>query len=209
MALRKYSLTNLGNSVSTHLATTLVGEGYLIYWKPTDTLQVGTSAYPNYFAQQETILRDPGVAAALSSARGIVSFLNQDFSFPEFPVRPTSDGTVAAPEDAPVPLLSVQVEHGANGDYRELGSRVRWRHADLTILGYARTFEEQLYLVNALRTAFDEGLFLTIRDHDAGTRAVVDDVEIVEAEVQSDTFPLKPDALVYEVSLSARLRYEA
>lgn len=209
MGLAQYSLTNLGNSVSVYLASTLVGSGYLIYWKPTDTLQVGTSAYPNYFEQQETILATPAVAAAFTAARGIVSFLNQDFSFPEFPVRPTSDGTVAAPEEAPVPLLSVQIEHGPNGTYREIGSRLRWRNADLLVLGYARTFEEQLYLANVLRTAFDEGLFLTIRDHDAGTRAVINDVEIVEAEVRTDTFPLKPDAMVYEVSLSARLRYEA
>lgn len=209
MGLAQYSLTNLGNSVSSYLASQLVTAGYLIYWKPTDTLQVGMSAYPSYFEQQETILGDPAVAAALSASRGIVSILNQDFSFPEFPVRPTSDGTVAAPEDAPVPLLSVQVEHGGNGEYREIGSKIRARYADLLVLGYARTFEEQLYLANVVRTAFDEGEFLTIRDHDAGTRAVIDDVEIVEAEVQTDTFPLKPDAMVYEVSLSARLQYEA
>lgn len=209
MGLAQYSLTNIGNSVSSYLASTMVDAGYLIYWKPTDTLQVGSSAYPGYFEQQEAILSDPTVAAALTAARGIVSFLNQDFSFPEFPVRPTSDGTVAAPEDAPVPLLSVQIEHGRNGEYREIGSRVRWRKADILILGYARTFEEQLYLANVMRTAFDEGLFLAIRDHDAGTRALIDDVEIVEAEVQTDTFPLKPDAMMYEVSLSARLRYEA
>lgn len=209
MGLAQYSLTNFGNSVSVYLASTLVDAGYLIYWKPTDTLQVGSSAYPGYFENQETILNEPAVAAAVTAGRGIVSLLNQDFSFPEFPVRPTSDGTVAAPEDAPVPLLSVQFEHGPNGQLRELGSRVRWRRADLLVLGYARTFEEQLYLANVLRTAFDEGLFLAIRDHDAGTRALIDDVEIVEAEVLTDTFPLKPDAMVYEVSLSARLRYEA
>jgi len=209
MGLTQYSLTNLGNSISTYLANTLVGAGYLIYWKPTDTLQVGSSAYPGYFENQESILSNTAVAAALAASRGIVSFLNQDFSFPEFPVRPNSDGTVTSPEDAPVPLLSVRVDHGPNGEYRALGSRVRWRRADLQVLGYARTFEEQLYLVNVLRTAFDEGLFLAIRDHDAGTRALFDDVEIVEAEVLTDTFPLKQDAMVYEVSLSARLRYEA
>lgn len=209
MGLAQFSLTNLGNSLSQYLATSVVTAGYLVYWKPTNVLQVGTSAYPQFYEQQEAILSNPTVAAAFAAARGIVSFLNQDFSFPEFPVRPTSDGSVAAPEDAPVPLLSVLVTHGPNGALCGLGSRERWRTADLSVLGYARSFEEQLYLANVVRTAFDEGVFLDIRDHDAGTRALVGDVEIVEAGVQTDTYPLKPDAMVYEVTLSARLRYHA
>lgn len=209
MALVQYSLTNLGNSASVLLAKALGDAGYLLYWKPTDALQVGSNVYPHFFENQEATLSIPAVAAAFSAARGIVSILNQDFSFPEFPVRPTTDGTVAAPEDAPVPLMSVVVQHGANGEYLELGSKTRWRTATLNVLGYARSFEEQLYLANVLRTAFDEGLFLTLEDHDAGTRAPIDSVEIVEAEVQTDTYPLKSDAMVYEVSLSARLGYYA
>ena len=209
MALSQFSLSNFSNSVGEYLAATLLGAGYLVYWKPTDVLQTPDGFYPQYYADQATILANATVAQRVSTARGVVAVLNQDSSIPEYPTRPTSDGTLVAPEDVPVPAFWLRVDHLPNGSIVGLGSKVRRRYLELILLGYARSFDEQLHLLNVVRAAFDESEFLTIRDHDAGTRAVIDHVEIQVPEVSTAVYPLKPDAMVYEVALTARLSYEA
>lgn len=209
MALAQFSLTNLGNTFAQELATALLEAGYLVYWKPVDALQTLDGVYPAFYENQSTILADTDVAARFAAARGIVSVLNQDATFPQFPIRPTSDGSVIGPEDVPAPMMALAVQFGSNGELSELGAKTRWRYSDLLVAGYARNLEEQLYLANVLRTTFDESTFVTVLDHAAGTRAPVGSVEIVEAGIDVDTFPLNPDAMAYEVTLSARLRYVA
>lgn len=209
MALSQYSLSNFSNSIGEYLASTLLSAGYLVYWKPTDVLQTPDGFYPQFYAEQSTILADPAVANRFAESRGVLSLLNQDSSIPEYPTRPTSDGALVAPDDVPVPAIWLAVEFLPNGQLRELGSKVRWRYVEVMLLSYSRTFDEQLYLANVIRTAFDESEYLTIRDHDAGTRAVIDTVEIQAPEVSTEVFPLRADAMAYEVALTARLCYEA
>jgi hypothetical protein len=209
MALFQYSLSNFSNSLGEYLSETALGANYLVYWVPTDVLQTPDGFYPQYFGNQSSILETPSVSARFSASRGILSILNQDSSIPESLARPTSDGALAAPDDVPVPAIWLSVEHLSNGALVQLGSKVRYRYVEVVLLSYARTFDEQLYLANVLRSAFDESEFLTIRDHDAGTRAAIDKVEIQSPEISTALFPLQADAKVYEVALTARLCYEA
>ena len=209
MALSQYSLSNLSNSLGEYLAQVCLDAGYLIYWKPTDVLQTPDGFYPQFYVNQDALLLNTTVRGRFGDSRGMMTLLNQNSSIPEFLTRPTTDGSLAAPDEVPVPAIWLSVDHLPNGSLRGIGSKVRWRYGDLSVTGYARTFDEQLFLANVLRGAFDDSEFVVIRDHDAGTRAVVDSVEIQGPEVLTSTFPLKSDTMMYEVALTARLCYEA
>lgn len=209
MGLAQYSLSNLSNSVSEYLAAELLAQDYLLYWRTIDALQTPTAVYGNYFANQATILADAAVQTYLSNARGILTVLNGDAADPALLKRPTGDGAVVAPVDVPVPSVVLAVSHLPNGELLELGSRLRERFADLQLVGYARTFEEQLFLTEVLRARFDESLFLPVYDHDAGTKAVIPSVEVQDVVFFSTVVPLTADVQAYEIALTARLRYEA
>jgi hypothetical protein len=210
MALAAYSTTNLTNSLAEHLADVLLEVGYLLYWPTLDSLQTNGGVYPEFQANQATVLQDfPEVALALSEARGILTIGSPDFSFPQYSVRPNSDGAATAPEDMPVPSIVLQVEHEANGQLLGLGSRQRARYASLSLYGLARDYGEQIYLADVLRVNFDESQFLDIRNHDVGTRDAVGAVEIQGTDVGTAIFPLGPDSKAFEFTLNARLRYEA
>jgi hypothetical protein len=209
MGLAQYSLSNLTNSISELLADELLAQDYLLYWRTIDALQTPDAVYGNYFANQAAILADPAVQAYLASARGILTVLNGDAADPALLKRPTGDGGVIAPVDVPVPSVVLAVSHLPNGELLQLGSRLRERFADLQLVGYARTFEEQLFLTEVLRLRFDESLFLSIYDHDAGTKAVIPPVEIDDISFFSTVVPLTAEVQAYEIALTARLRYEA
>jgi hypothetical protein len=210
MALAAYSLTNLTNSVAEVLASTLLSHDYLLYWPTLDALQTPDGVYPQYQANQAAILlSDSAVASRYNDSRGILTIRNDDFSFPQFPTRPTSDGAVLSPEDMPVPSIVLQVQHEGNGGLLGLGSRERERFASLDMYGLARDQGEQLYLVDALRVAFDESQFLTVADHDAGTKASVGLMELQRTSVGTLIYPLGPESRAFEFTLNARLRYEA
>jgi len=211
MALTAFTTSNLTNSLAEHLASKLLTAGYFVHWHALDALQIPSGdVYLDYQANQATILQtDATVSAALASAKGILTLRNDDFSFPQYPVRPTSDGAVAAPEDIPVPTIAVSVSHGSNGDLLGLGSTERARYADLELYGLARDAGEQMYLTDALRIAFDESQFVDVLNHDAGTRAAVGAVEIQRTNVETFIYPLGPDSKAFEFTLNARLRYEA
>jgi len=210
MALAAFSLSNLTNSLAEHLASQLLDVGYLLYWPTLDALQTVDGTYPEYQAEQAIILQtNETVAARYSAARGIMTIGNDDFSFPQYPTRPTSDGAVVSPEDMPVPSIVLHVEHGANGRLLGLGSRERERYAVLSLYGLARDQGEQLYLADVLRGVFDESQFLPVLNHDKATRAEVGLMEIQGATVGTFIYPLGPESTAFEFTLNARLRYEA
>lgn len=209
MALAAYTTTNLTNSMADKLATELLAAGYLLYWLSLDALQTADGVYLNYQANQASILQDEDVAEELASSKGILTLRNDDFSFPQYPTRPTSDGAVTAPENIPVPAIALRVEHAPNGKLLGLGSRERVRYADLSLYGLARDKGEQLYLADVLRVALDESQFVSVLDHDAGTRASVGAVEIQGTDVGTFIYPLGPESKAFEFTLNARLRYEA
>lgn len=209
MALAAFTTTNLTNSMAEKLATELLSAGYLLYWLSLDALQTPDGVYLNYQANQASILQDEDVAEELASSKGILTLRNDDFSFPQYPTRPTSDGAVAAPEDIPVPAIALRVQHMPNGGLLGLGSRERARFASLEMYGLARDKGEQLFLTDVLRVAFDESQFLSVLDHDAGTRASVGAVEVQGTEVGTLIYPLGPESRAFEFTLNARLRYEA
>jgi hypothetical protein len=209
MALSQYTLSNLINSWSEPLSSALLTAGYLLYWLPTDSLQTPDGVYPGFYGNQAAILADQAVAARLAAARGILTIRDDDFSFPQAPVRPNTDGSVAAPEDVPVPTMALAVAHGLNGQLLGLGSRERARYAEVLLLGLARDRGEQRFLVDLLRVVFDETQFMPVRDHDAGTRALIGHAEVMRTEVASEQYPKQADSMVFEFTLSARLRYEA
>lgn len=209
MGLAQYSLSNQSNSVAEYLAAELLAKGYLLYWQSLDALQTPAGLYGNFYEDQAEILQDEDVAAALSTSRGILSILNMDAADPKPLKRPTNDGTVSAAVDLPIPSITIAVEHLPNGSLLGLGSLVRDRYTDLQLIGYARSFEEQLYLTEVLRVRFDESLYIPMYDHDAGTRASLRAVEIQDTLVQTRVVPLESDVQAYEIALTARLRYEA
>jgi hypothetical protein len=209
MALAAFTTSNLTNSMADKLATELLAAGYLLYWLSLDALQTADGVYLNYQANQASILQDVDVAEELASSKGILTLRNDDFSFPQYPTRPTSDGAVAAPEDIPVPAIALRVQHMPNGRLLGIGSTERARFASLELYGLARDKGEQLYLTDVLRVAFDESQFLSVLDHDAGTRASVGAVEVQRTEVGTLIYPLGPESRAFEFTLNARLRYEA
>jgi hypothetical protein len=210
MALTAYTLSNLTNSFAEALAQALLDAGYLLYWKPLDALQTPDGLYVEYQANQAGILQsDPDVAAHLAASKGIITLRDDDFSFPEHPTRPTSDGAVIAPEDIPIPTLVVQMEHEPNGSLLGLGSRERARYVSVLVYGLARDRGEQMFLTDVLRREFDESLFIDILDHDAGTRDAVGKAEIQGSDVGTLIYPLGSESQAFEFTLNARLRYEA
>lgn len=209
MALAKFTTSNLTNSLAERLASELLGAGYLLFWLSLDALQTPDGVYLEYQANQASILQDETVADRLASAKGILTLRNDDFSFPQYPTRPTSDGAVTSPENIPVPAIALRIEHAPNGGLLGLGSRQRARYADLSLYGLARDKGEQLYLADVLRVVFDESQFVPVLDHDAGTRTSVGAVEIQGTDVGTFIYPLGPESKAFEFTLNARLRYEA
>ena len=209
MALLQYSTTNIANSLAERLAAELLTQGYLIYWKAADCLQTPAGWYPEYFQQQEVIMRRTDVQAAFLASRGIVTLANGDFSIPQLPTRPTSDGYIKYIEDMPVPSVTLDVVHLTNGSLVELGSKIKERYASFLAFGLARDYAEQQWLLERLRTTFDEDQLVDVLDHDAGTKAAVGPVDIVSSGVSSDIYPTNVDAMSFEFTLNARLRYEA
>ena len=209
MGLVQYSLSNQTNSIAEYLATRLLARGYLLYWRTMDALQTPDGVYGGFYADQATILEDEDVAAALAASRGILTILNMDAADPAPLTRPTSDGAVGTPAAVPIPSLTIAVSHLPNGEPLGLGSRLRERFTLLYLIGYVRSFDEQLHLVDALREWFDETLFIPMFNHDAGTRAALPAVEIQDPVVDAAVVPLAADVQAYEIALTARLRYEA
>ena len=209
MALAQYSLSNLNNSVATYLTSQLLADGYLIYWRPLDALQTSAGLYRDWSTLQDSILLNPAVAAAYASSRGIISILDPDVAIPAVAARPTVDGTSQGPEQTPVPSMTIRVRHNLNGELMELGSRRRERWAVLSILGYGRDHLESIYLVDKLRLWFDALTDIPLRDHDSGTQALVQQLEVHDPAVSSSIVPLAHEAQKYEIALSASLRYEA
>jgi hypothetical protein len=209
MGLAQYSLSNQSNSVAEYLAAELLAKDYLLYWRTIDALQTVDGVYGNFYANQATILADSNVADELANSRGILTVLNMDAADPALLKRPTNDGGVVTPIDVPLPSIVISVGHLPNGGLLGIGSKMRERYTDLQLIGYGRSFEEQLYLTEVLRGRFDESLFIPMYDHDAGTRAVVPAVEIQDVEFYSAVVPLEADVQAYEIALTARLRYEA
>lgn len=210
MGLREFSLSNLTNSLAEYLATALLDAGYLLYWPTLDALQTPDGVYPEYQENQAEILSlNTTVASRYAASRGILTVRSPDFSIPQYPTRPTEDSTVTSSEDMPIPSIVLEVEHAGNGQLIGLGSRERERYVSLDLYGLARDHGEQLYLADALRVAFDESQFLPVVNHDAGTRAPVGSVEVVGSDVGTFMYPLGPDSRAFEVTLNARLRYEA
>jgi hypothetical protein len=210
MALAAFTLSNLSNSVAETLSAALLANGYLIYWKPLDALQTPDGLYLEYQVNQAGILQsDPTVANRLAVSKGIITLRDDDFSFPEHPTRPTSDGAVVSPENISVPTIALQVEHDGNGGLLGLGSRERARFVSVILYGLARDRGEQMFLTDMLRREFDESQFIDVRDHDAGTRAAVGKVEIYGSEVGMLIYPLGAESRAFEFTLNARLRYEA
>jgi hypothetical protein len=209
MALAQYSITNLSNSLATHLAGLLITDGYLIYWRSLDALQTADGLYTSWSELQTSILADPDVAAEYAASRGIISLIDPDVAVPGVAVRPTVEGEVVGPESLPVPSMAIQVEHAPSGSLQGLGSKVRERWAVLSIVGYGRDLRESLYLTERLRGWFDDLTYVPMRNHDDGSLAVLLDLEVHDCAVTSAVVPLKQEAQVYEIALSANLRYEA
>jgi hypothetical protein len=209
MGLREFSLSNLTNSLAEVLAEKLLEAGYLVYWHSLDALQTADAVYPEYQANQASVLLDESVAEQFANSRGVITLRNADFSFPQFPTRPTTDGAVVASEDVAVPTIVLQVQHQGHGRLLGLGTRERNRYASLDVYGLARDQGEQLYLADTLRVAFDESQFIPVEDHDAGTRAAVGSLEIQGSGVGTFIYPLGPESMAFEFTLDARLRYEA
>lgn len=209
MALTQYSLTNFGNTFAEYLAAALLQAGYLLYWKPIDALQTADGVYPGWFENQATILADVDVAAEYTASRGIFTILDMDSAQPAVSTRPTSDGSVSDPEDVPVPSITIVVQHLPNSGLIELGTKRQSRSALLQLMGFARNLEEQNYLADLLRILFDDWTHVTLRDHDAGTKAPVGLIDVTETRLLTPVSPLGKDEQVYELALSSELRYEA
>lgn len=209
MALQQYSLSNLGNSVAEYLTTALLDAGYLIYWRPIDALQTAAGLYPSWFANQSTIMADSGVAAQYAASRGIITILDMDSAQPSVSTRPTSDGSVSDPEDIPVPSLTIAIQRLSNTGLVELGTKRQHRSALLQLIGFARNLEEQNYLADLLHQLFDDWTHIQLQDHDAGTKAPVGLLDVVNTSILAQIAPLGNDEQVYEIALSSELRYEA
>jgi hypothetical protein len=209
MGLAAYSTSNLTNSVAEHLGGVLLGAGYLVHWMTIDALQVPNQVYPGFRDGGGAILETPAVALLFAASRGIITIRDDDFSFPQYPVRPTSDGFAVALEDVSVPTIAVSVRPGRNGRLLGLGSKQRERFALVALLGLARDKGEQMYLADVLREGFDESEFVPILDHDTGTAAAVGAVEIVSSTVDTFTHPLDQESQVFEVALTATILYQA
>jgi hypothetical protein len=209
MALSAFSETNLANSVSETLAAQLLAAGYLVYWYAADAVQTLDGWYYGYRANAATYLADATFKARLDAARGILSLKGKTTAIPEYPVRPTNDGTVPAVGEVGIPELVVEVGPWDTGDILGLGDRMRTRTRHLAIYGLARDVGEQSWLRDALATWFDEETVLSIYDHDAGTHAYVGDTRTTLVGADSLINRLVANATTYEVILNARLAYEA
>jgi len=195
--------------VATYLAARLVTDGYLIHWRSLDALQTPAGLYTGWGEGQSTIMGITAVATAYASSRGIISVLDGDLAVPARAVRPTVDGETSSPEAVPIPSVTVSTRHGTNGELNEIGSRRRERWAMLSVVGYGRDLSESMYLVDRLRDWFDELTDVPLQNHDNGSLTLIQRMEVHDCAVTSAVIPLKHEAQVYEIALSASLRYEA
>lgn len=208
----KYSTSNILNSVSMYLADKLLEDGMLCYWHAADALQIDSTAsgwYYDFNTNRSTILQDATVSAAVSACRGIVTILSAYPAEPRFIHRLISDASLGPADEVPVPALVVDVTPVQRTSSYELGTRRRWRPRAVLVEMYARHQAEQRRLADWAERALEEDVVVEIRDHDAGTLAVVGDVQLESTSVSLDTYLDASEALAYQVVAGAYLMYVA
>jgi hypothetical protein len=200
---------NVQNSVASFLASKLITAGYLVYWHQIDSVETPDGVYPNYSTLQSTYLAIPGFMARVNLSKGLVTLTGNLSALPRFVTRPTSDGKVEGHDTVPTPALSVTVgPMVSDGDF-ELGSKLRWRSRHLMVQGFLRNDAEQQTFADVLAEWFDDHTIVEIRDHVAGSLALLDTFDLVAPRVAKDTDVDGAEAVTYEVLVNARLEYVA
>lgn len=203
------SLTNLLNSVSTYLADQLRQAGYLIYWHEQDAVETASGWWPAYSVNQAAYAADATFAAQLAAATGLITLRGPLPANPAFVARPTNDGTVEGQSVVHVPGFAVELSDPTPVRPVELGTRLWQRARHLIVFGFARTWQEQATLSDALAQWFDAYTVIPVQDHDAGTLVAVGNIDIVDPTVISDIVVDDAEVETYSVELHARVEYIA
>jgi hypothetical protein len=201
---------NIVNSVSEYIAGKLLEAGYVVYWHARDALQLNaTDWYFEYSTNYPTYLAVPAVLTAMNAAKGIVTLGRSLPAEPRFVARPTLDGSVLPQDAVGIPALSVEVGPAQIVEYLECGTRVKRWFRHLLVDGYARTQDEQGRFTDYFALWFEPDIPLSIYDHDAGTRALIDTVLPLLPNISRAQLIDQADAITYQLVFNARLEYFA
>lgn len=204
-----YTTTNISNSVATMLITALNARGYACYSLQADSLIVSGHVQGDYAAQALAQQLDAEILAFQQAPgyRGIMSLTDKDPAETSYPMRPTTDGTVAGPGGITVPLLALDVGPVEQGGLWELGSKLRERERTLMLYGFARNNDEAVWLTDVLTELFDVSTLVAVVDHDTGTLSPIGSIEITSSTPGRQVVQRAGDVTAYEVMLAATVWY--
>jgi len=208
----KFSETNVVNSVALYLASKLIANGYLLYYHKRDVLQIADSPagwYYQFSVNKAAILADPTVAAAVASAKGLVTVTDGLPAVPRFIQRLISDASIGPADVVSVPAVSVELSPVMLTESYELGARTKWRYRHLLVDSYVRTPDEQALFKDWLALWFEQDTFIAVHDHDAGTLAEIGTVRLEQVRVDHDRLVTGPEATTYQVLANALTEYVA
>jgi hypothetical protein len=205
-----FSTSNITNSLGRALGDRLLTLGYLVYWHEIDAVQTPALWYHAYSVQQASYLADPTFAAAVASAKGLITVRADISALPRFVTRHTVDGTVPGQDMVPVPAISLEVEAALPLRNVEIGTAtLKWRQRPIMLIALARDVQEQRRLTDELAQLFDEDAEFAIADHDAGSQAPVGSARLSQVAATRATALDDAEALTFQVLVNAFLEYVA
>ena len=207
--MQGYTTTNISNSIATLLITALNTRGFAVYSLQSDSLIVPGHVQGEYAAQALAQQLDAAVIAFQQTPgyRGILTLTDKDPAESLYPMRPTTDGTVAGPGGITVPLLALDVGPVEQGGLWELGSKLRERERTLMLYGFARNNDEAVWLTDVLTELFDVSTLVDVVDHDMETLAPIGTIEITRSTPGRQVVHRAGDVTAYEVMLAATVWY--
>lgn len=212
MALERCNEHNIANTLAIYLASQLLDDGYLVYWHAIDAVQTPTGWLAAYSTQQDSYLADLTYQAQLQAAKGLLTILPEKSAIERWITRPTNSGAVERQESVPIPALAITVGPLVSDANYQMGDRkTKWRSRTLIVEAYARDHNEQSHLADALQLWLDSDARFAINDHENAVEgqplAVINDVEVNGASVDTFTDRDEAESTTFEVLYSARLTF--
>lgn len=204
-----YSETNIVNSISTVLASNLLGVGYLIYWRLRDAVQTPDGWYFQWSTNYPTYMLDVTFAAKVNASQGLITLSDSLPAEPVFIQRPIQAAGPITQNTVVIPALSVEVGPPVPIRNWELGSKLKMFGRHLIVDGYLRNHSEQAKFKDWLANWFDSSTVFQILDHDGGTLALIDTLDTNDTIVDFAVNVAAQEQTTYQVLCNSRLEYIA